>query len=233
MKKFKIVGLCLVAVFAISAVVASTASAVLPEFSAGAKEEMKFTSKSGAATLKVKGGITVKCSASTNEGVILPGASKKEGSVTVKFTGCLAAGVDECHSASPPAKPGEIITSLLKMELGYISKAKKEVGVDLSAATLAEFTCEIGTGETVKVTGSVIGKITPINVLTNTFELELTEASEKQVPEKFEGKPEDTLKSSINGATPLASTEKTNDTVELGEEEKEGKKIKIELEILG
>lgn len=217
MKRFKIVGLCLIAAFALSAVAASAASAAKPEFQGKVAKE--FTSKGEAATLKVKEGITVKCAASTDVGKLNTGTpeggAKKEGTVTVKFTKCLAAGVDACHSTSPLGGAEEIITKELAMTLGYIKKSTSEVGVDLSAATLAEFECAIGTGEKVAVTGSVIGKIEPLNKMTPLFNIKFEEASEKQVPEKFESKAADTLKSSINGGTPLASTEKTEDMITL------------------
>jgi hypothetical protein len=222
MRNGKTLMVALLAVFAFSAVAASAASAALPEWAGAAKENKSFTSKSGITKLKVKNGITVTCKKSTNKGNIVPGSNKKEGTVVVTFQECFAAGVDSCKSATGAA--GEIITNPLTMELGYIVKAT-EVGVSLVPSAgkkepLATFECAIGTGESVVVTGSVIGKITPLNKAgTTKFELTLAEnAKEEQVPTKFETGAEDTLKASVGGATATAATETTEkpDEIEFG-----------------
>jgi hypothetical protein len=90
--------------------------------------------------------------------------------------------------------------------LGYISKANKEVGVDLTAETgvlLAEFECE---GIKVKVEGSVIGHYTPVNSFTkksvNTFAIN---GEGFQDVKNLEGGPKDVLESTINGAGPFES----------------------------
>lgn len=234
--------ICLLAVFALSAIAASGASAAPPEFSkicykveegtgeyptesACVKEEKKgekpkewdrieFTSEGGEAKLKIKNlALTVTCESSYDRGTI---TGKKTGTVEVRFKKCSAAG-HECQNQG--AGTEEIKTSLLFMKLGFIKGvAPVEVGVSLEPAEgelLAEFTCAIGEGEVVKVRGSVIGKITPINMLTNKFTLEFIEAGGEQVPTKFEGKAKDTLEASLGGGVFMPATEVTTDIITL------------------
>jgi hypothetical protein len=200
MKRFRIVGLCLMAVFAFSAIAASAASAALPEWLG--KFPTKFTSHSGEAVLKVSTS-KVKCASSTNSGQI---TNAKEGTVVVTFSGCKLSGTFPCTSGGG-AGPEQIITSTLNMGLGYITKSTKDVGVDLKGTggatgnLLAEFECnDEGALLPARVKGSVIGLITPINSLALTFKLNFAEnaTTKKQAVEKLEGEPKDTLEASLN-----------------------------------
>ncbi len=243
MKSIKLVGLCLVAVLAMSAIVAASASAVVPERGkcatgtefenkgctvSGAKNKFKwvpnvktaFTATSGAATLR----------SFTPEGAELPGVecvkSKSKGDFlgpkgsefTITFEKCTS--TKENCTGGAKAKAGQIVTNKLEGTLGFVSPGV--VGEDVKAVgggVLASFKCGANTVET---DGSVVGEIGSgvYNTAAATETLTLKEAGGKQVPTKLEGQPEDTLKSEINGlgagTFPFATTESVTETVKPG-----------------
>jgi hypothetical protein len=227
MRRFKIVGLCLVAAFAFGAIATSAASAAKPEWldcykvakgtgtypskeacakSEKAGEEPRewvlskpnlFTSTGGVSKLKA-GGMTVSCESVMNKGEI---TGPKTGLVLVAFLGCKLSGTFACTSGGS-AGSEEIKTSSLHMTLGYIKKtAPIEVGVALEGTgtegSLAEFTCDEGKF-TAKVKGSVIGVMTPINEETSNFTLTFAESGGKQAVQKLEKESKDTLEVSLN-----------------------------------
>jgi hypothetical protein len=157
MKYFKVLGLCLVAAFVVSAVAVATASATKPgfRFSGTAKA---FSSKSGAGTLVSKAGHKVKCTSDRDTGEI-EGASEtdKVTNVIVIFLGCKAEvdGVEvECKSTG--ANKEEIRSNTLEGQLGYVPPAaNKKVGLVLKSKVelFAEFKCLT---TTVKVRGREI-----------------------------------------------------------------------------
>ena len=200
MKRIRLAGLCLVAIFAASAATAASASA-LPEWSAPFPKPL--ISSSGLSMLETKGGMLVECVADTNEGAV---TGPNSASVKVRFRGCelvLATGKIPCMT--PGAGPEEIVTFPLVGTLGYITHTptKTVVGLDLSdpaVGVIAEFVC----GEAkVKVVGSVIGKISPINKPVKPpkghFTLKFAQKKGKQKPTNFEAEPEDTLSASFGG----------------------------------
>src|ERR1700691_6445797 len=84
MSKFSKTLICLVAVLAFSAIVASAASAAKPEFKPEGAH--KFTSKNGAATLEVVDGEKVTCTGGTGTGETSGKKALKK--VTLSLTGC-------------------------------------------------------------------------------------------------------------------------------------------------
>jgi hypothetical protein len=194
MTRIRVVGLCLFAAFAIAAVASASASAALPEF--GGPFPKPFTSKSKKSTFETVKGTKVTCTVDTNAGEI---TGPKTGTVTVRFTGCRSSGLP-CQSKG--AAPEEIVTNVLSMTLGYISKAKKEVGIDLSSPTgapLVEFECA---GFPVQIRGSVIGRITPVNKKVTPpkpFLLKFAQTGGKQKITKFEAGPISVLEGSFGG----------------------------------
>jgi hypothetical protein len=189
--------LLLLASLAVSAWAAASASAALPEFSGPIPTT--FTAKSGATTLETVKGAKITCTADTGGGEV---SGPKTGTIKLTFTGCeLVTLALPCNTVGVP--PGEIITNTLLMTLGYISiEPKKEVGIDLSTATgapLMEFVCG---ALKVSVTGSVIGKVLPINKLVKPpahFTLKFTQAAGKQKPTHFSGGPIDVPFTSFGG----------------------------------
>jgi hypothetical protein len=238
MTRIRLILLSLLAVFAISAVAASAASAALPEFgrcvvkTGGKYKDSKcieetgggfewepglvkksFTSTSGAGTLETKGGKKVTCKADTNKGEIT--GAKTFGKVFVIFTGCESSGF-KCNTSG--AASGEIKTNELSGELGYLEKATKKVGIVLKpvGTSFAEFECS--SLVKVKVTGAVVGEITPINTMTKTFTLKLEQSKGIQKWTKLEGGVESVLKTSINGGTAEQSGDESTDTITTEEE---------------
>ncbi len=195
MKRITIAGLCLASMFAASAAMAASASAVLPEFSGPFAKTFSSTSK--ASLFETVGGAKTTCSADTNSGEI---TGPQTGVVTIVFTGCKLKGI-ACNT--PGAAPGTIATNLLSIRVGYINKANKEVGLDLVPAAGARFLAYgCGTALFAKVEGSVIGRITPINKLVTppkTFILKFFQTAGFQQFTKLEATPVDILETSFGG----------------------------------
>lgn len=212
MRRIRIAGLCLVATVALSAAAAAQASAELPEFSGPYPKA--FTSTGKRSILQTAGDVKVRCKADATAGEITGG---RAGSINVTFTGCEAAG-SPC--TSPEAAEGEISTSGLSLELGYLNKAAKEVGVDLAAvapAPFAVFSC--GSLEAT-VTGSVIGRINPVNKVKrppSRFTLRFSQSGGRQKAIKLEGEPQDVLEASLAGGPYEQSGLTSTDAVRFAE----------------
>jgi len=202
MKRITIMGLCLVAMFATSAVVTASASAALPEFTGYCKVVKKvikcglfpipFTSSEKTTTFETADeSVTGKvvCKAAKDKGQI---TGPKTDTEEMTFTGCKLGKLTCTQKGIASIK-----TVPLESEIGYINSAAKEVGDDLKPAgggtILVEFEC----GETkIWVEGSIIGRITPINVAPQKlFHVTFTSVGASpghQNPSSFEGGPNDT-----------------------------------------
>jgi hypothetical protein len=173
-----------------------------------------FTSTSGAGHL-VAGSNKINCTKDTNTGDIT--GKKTVGEMLVTFTGCKLLEAFECKSKG--AKAEEIMTVDLKGPLGYINKSTKLVGVKLEPETASEYTegeIECASNK-VKVTGAVIGDVSPTNKKSTTETLEFKASGAKQANEliEIEGKDETGIKlrSSLNGGTAEEASEETTDTL--------------------
>jgi len=206
MTSMRTLGLSMITTIAVCAGVAASASAALPEF---VPSPAPFTVKSGATTMETTSKAKIVCAADTGVGEVM---GPKTGTAQLVLTGCEFVTLSlPCMSVGRP--PGEVVTASLLMTLGYINTPKKEVGIDLSTATggpLMEFVCG---ALRVLVSGSVIGKITPVNKLVappGHFILKFTQAAGKQKPPKFELGPIDVPSMSFGGPfieSGLTSTE--------------------------
>ncbi|HXB14246.1 MAG TPA: hypothetical protein VNV44_00750 [Solirubrobacteraceae bacterium] len=171
-------------------------------FAVGAEAKTKpitgpapYTASSGLSKLSSEGLPEIECKKSKAAGQL---TSATHGEVTVTFEECETNG-KKCGNISP----GTIETKLLETTVGWISKAKGEVGVDFigkaggttGKGAEAEFECE---GLAVSVKGSAIGKSVPLNVMATTGEVVLNGAGGKQEVEKLEGQPKDTLITEAN-----------------------------------
>lgn len=227
-RKIKFLGATCVAVIALSAVAAASASAAAPEFVPETGTfPIAFTSTSGAGTLETTSGETVTCTSDTNTGKITGAKSSK---VTVHFKGCKTTFFGfpiACKTSG--AGTEEIVTKELTGELG-LNTAKTKVLNDLrgegTGEVSAEFECA---GNTVKVTGSVIGEFPETEKFLHESQLVLKQSKGVQEFTEFinsEGKTvKNTLSSSKNGGTAVQSGETTSDTITL-----EGsRKVKITL----
>jgi hypothetical protein len=168
--------------------------------------------------LETTSGDKVECEQETASGQY--SGTKEVEKVVANFTNCVTTIFDTTvKCTSPGAAVGEIVTSALRGELGYIhdevyEPKKSEVGVSLEAApgaAISEFECGPGIpyvgSVKVKVTGSVIHKVTVNKMLLEEVE-KFSESKGKQTPESFERGPKDVLETSINGGTPVESGEK-------------------------
>jgi hypothetical protein len=145
MRRIRIAGLCLVAVFAMSAIASATASAAAPEFGkclkkavaggsgysnngctkavgTAAKYEwvpgaagVTFTTTGAAATLLTTKGETVTCTSEASSGKYLGGNNKEE-ETTVNFAGCKSNGLT-CTTTGDAS--GELTTNPLIGIIGY------------------------------------------------------------------------------------------------------------------
>ncbi len=172
--RIRMIGLALVAVFAMSAVVVSAASAALPE---QLPATGTFSGTSGASTFETKSGEKVKCTSDAITGEIT-GAKTSKSKIT--FKGCEAFGF-KCNSSG--AASGEIVLNVTG-ELVYIMKATKEVGL-LNTLT-AELTIKCSAFQTLKVKGSTLCPITPVNVKTTKYTVACKETKGVQEPVNYE-----------------------------------------------
>ncbi|HME02239.1 MAG TPA: hypothetical protein VKG38_04315 [Solirubrobacteraceae bacterium] len=249
MKRMRTFAVCLVAVCAASAVVATTASASAPEIGRCIKvaaktgkyssatcttakaggsyewlpgaEKKKFTTKGGIGILETAGGTAVGCKTETSGGEF--NTPKTVTGIVVTFKECESAGL-KCKTKE--TGEGELVTKELEGELGIESKkivnGKETIklALDLFPAGKTGLFIEFSCGPlSVKVQGSVL-----VNVLDDKMESALTlkysAKHAKQKPEGFEGLPKDILESSINGH-PFEQSGQTITTVQTGEEKLE------------
>ena len=186
--------LALVAVFAMSAVAASTASAAAPEFKPSTKQA--FTGSTGTITFERSSYSPTVCTKGTSTGEIT-GASTV-GAVVLTLTGCESKEGPGCKFKSVGAKNnGEIVTSALVGELGEVktTEATTGVGLLLKPASGTEWAkieapCILPEWESMK--GEVTAEVTPIKTLAKTVELVLTGKSGAQRIKKI------TIKGKVN-----------------------------------
>jgi hypothetical protein len=210
MKRIRILGLVIMAAFALSAVAASAALAVeatepVFEFTGSGANKNKFKGTSPAGTLETVNGSKIKCTSDTSVGFAKASGNENVEKVVVTFTGCETL-TKKCTTAGKPI--GTIETNKLEGELGYLNEKndptepEEEIGLELKpeppATEFAAFTC--GT-ISVKVKGTIIGTITPIDKLVKTtehFTLTFAQTSGKQKFTSFVGDVSDgTLESNL------------------------------------
>lgn len=192
MNRIRIIGLAVMAAFALSVVAASAAQAA-PEFvaeSGGSVAGTKFIATGGEG--KLAGTENITCKTSKTEGEIKN--STEVYKTVVTYTGCKN-GTKECKSSSKAAA-GEIKTNALSGKLGEVetSEAATGVGEDLRAESGKTFvTIEKCTLLSVSVTGSIIGEVTPIETFGTTGDLVYKASGTTQKIQKFKGGEKDTL----------------------------------------
>jgi len=183
MKRTKILGLALVAAFAMSVVAAAAAQAAAPEFNPNTKQS--FTAASTKSSVLKGEGVTITCTKNSAKGEITGATGAKSvGGVVVTFTGCTGAeeGKTPCE-----VDGGTITTETLSGELGPVSSgATSKVGEDLKPTT-ATFYVELKGSciPTTKVKGSIIGEVTPTKTKQLTGKLVYECASGKPTTQKI------------------------------------------------
>ncbi|HEX6456180.1 MAG TPA: hypothetical protein VF009_06630 [Solirubrobacterales bacterium] len=189
MSYLKLLGLAVVAAMAAMAVLgASMASASEPVSESEGGKPVTFTGMGGASTLEVlpEGGKsrTVNCTSTKSSGEFSLASTEKFTKIT--FNGCTATGPFGTKvSCSSGLMGGEIFTTALKGTLVYLTAGSSEAGIDLepeSGTTIATFTCGF---ESMTVTGSVIGKFTPVNTWATAYALKFAQTGGKQEAETF------------------------------------------------
>lgn len=177
MRRMRLVGLVLGAVFALSAVLAVAAQASQPFFEeegGGSVVGIKLETEAPAGGTMVSSTNHVKCESSKSGGEIT-GASTV-GGVVVTFKGCkLTNGSCTSEAKSPKAGAEEIVTKELKGEL-VTTKVGTKVGELLEpvAGKTAEYVTIESSCATVSpttVTGSLIGEVKPLNEFAESGEL--------------------------------------------------------------
>lgn len=181
-----------------------------------------FTGTSGLSRL-IAGGNVVRCTADTEEGSL----SGKDGlsKVLVKFKSCRLESLETVTCKTPGAAEGEVVTASLSGRLGYVEVLGKKVGALLKPETGEEFTKgEISCGvlAKIKIRGSIIGEVTPINTFTSKVKLifKVVEGQQEWREIQIEEMPQTAkLESSTNGGvfqlTQEESTEEANFIEEL------------------
>jgi hypothetical protein len=201
MKRIRIIGLALAAMFAFSAIIASAAQGE-PEFKPkGGKFPVKFTATGTKETfLETSAHGKIKCSGLTAKGELK--AAREAGKIVVKFTGCKAEkfGAGECKTAGLAKE--EIETTSLKAKPVFLLEKegpKEERGLDVSPeaagppSPFAKFECSSILG-TEKLTvenlntleNSLIGRIAAAEV-----GVSLEKAKVKFIQTKGEQEPKD------------------------------------------
>jgi hypothetical protein len=182
------------------------------EFLPGPGELKKFVSKTGVVTLETVGGKKVKCAASTGSGEY---TGAKSATTSITLTGCKTSS-GGCHTAG--AAEGEVSAPGLQATLGFIENAVVSgefhlaLGWDLAhPGQLASAECGAAK-EALVLTGSVIGKIEPIDKSVLAYNTKFTQATGKQTPASFEEAPTDTISASFAG-TPEAAGLSTTDHI--------------------
>jgi len=196
----------LAAVGAAVAVGAGPASAALPELAA--PPGMPFAAVSKAAVLQTASKVKIKCTADSAKGEVL---GPKMLTVTLVLTGCTSSAVPGVLCNSPNGVPGEVATFPLIGQIGYIkSEPPAEVGLDLSDPAAGLITTVICGPSVDNITGSVIGRVTPLNKATKKLVVKFSQKAGIQNPTHLMGGPLDVLESSFGGPpipTGLAGSE--------------------------
>jgi len=173
MKRISIVGLCLAAVFALSAMAASSASAapglLLARVQGGGSiAGVTFLSFVSSPRLTTHLGSEINCKHATNHGLFL---SPTLGDILIRFLGCTSTGGIKCNTAGAAEEEIHLplATTLFHLGLAHLTL---EVGRIPAAVILLDKHVKIECGgvATILVLGAVIGA------------LQLDEPNEKPIP---------------------------------------------------
>jgi hypothetical protein len=161
MRRMRVIGLCIVAVMAASAVSAASSSAALPEFKT-AKFPVEFKAEGEKATFH-SSLINVECKSTLTTGKV---TSTKNMVMDVIYSSCVNGGsMDLCSTPGTLGK-GTLLSKELAGEAIYVEPPGIEAGVIMGpnfGKVITEFTCEGSLLGTVKLEGCIEGEITPLN----------------------------------------------------------------------
>lgn len=164
MKRIRIVGLCLMAVFVLSAMAASSASAVgllLARVAGGGSiAGVTFLSSGTLPQLFTHSGKEIHCKDVTNHGLFLDSTL---GNVLIRFLGCTAKEGLTASCNTPGAGTGEIhleLSTLFHLGLAHLGTNRNIPAIAILLGTTLEIKCSI---LTIKVRGNVIGALQKAN----------------------------------------------------------------------
>jgi hypothetical protein len=200
--KFTKAGLILAASLALITAGTASASAALPELKPTPTESspVKFTGTGGTVGIEFEtsGGLLT-CEEMHIAGEFISAKETRNTVLTMKgCEGYTEIGVG--YTLGGSERSNEVISVKLKGHLGYINKAKKEVGLMFGTEfkhepgekgplwsehvwACADSFCERGTNWT----GQLIARVTPVDTFGKSLTVAATEAAEKQGLTKFEG----------------------------------------------
>jgi hypothetical protein len=168
----------LVAALALGVVASASASAALPEFVPGTGESfpsvVEYSYAGAHVEYRLLSGNAMECKGVTAKGSV---TGAKALSLTVELSDCTTgSGRTKCKTSG--AAEGHVIQPVTGT-LVYLSKATKQVAVDLKPTVETEILCS-----TIEIInkGSVPAPITPVNTKASTFDLKIS-ASEKNKQE--------------------------------------------------
>jgi hypothetical protein len=168
MQRFRILGVALMAVFALSAVVSATASAevvMLPEITT----TEKWTGESGKGSLEVlKGAAVIECKKDKSEGTFEP--KKPLGSFHIDFEGCKAS-IATCTGLGEPVAGTILTLGTFHLVYDTLGSVLSEAGVGVLFLVLpTHFECTI-TNTLLVVEGEVLCLIKPVNTEVKHWEI--------------------------------------------------------------
>jgi hypothetical protein len=171
-----------------------------------------FTGTSGLSRL-VAGANTIKCLSDTSSGSL--SGKDAVSKLVVSYKSCKLESAETITCKTTGAAEGEIVTASLTGKLGYVEVLGKKVGVLLKPEAGEEFTKgEIMCGllAKIKVRGSVIGEVTPINTFStkSTQSFKIVEGKQQWTEIQIEELPQTAkLEYSLNGGAFAAALEET------------------------
>jgi hypothetical protein len=170
-----------------------------------------FTGTSGLSRL-VAGANTIKCLSDTSSGSL--SGKDAVSKLVVNYKSCRLESLETVTCKTPGAAEGEIVTASLSGRLGYVEVLGKKVGILLKPETGEEFTkgeitCAFNK---IKVRGSVIGEVTPINTFStkSTQSFKIVEGKQQWTEIQIEELPQTAkFEYSLNGGAFAAALEET------------------------
>jgi alpha-tubulin suppressor-like RCC1 family protein len=179
-------------------------------------DNRQFSVTGGSTQFETVAGSQLLCKGESGKGEV--SGTKHLGSVVLRFIGCAvgSSGVGPvCTSVGNELNQGEIITRPLVGTIDWESRETHKVGLSLRPSVgtewTSEFSCVTSKGQ---IRGSVIGRVVTSNEMTNSVRLTYTGPGAKQVPERLEGGPKDTLEMSLTGLPSEHPFEQTGLTLE-------------------
>ena len=180
-RRVMVLGVCLAAAFALSAVVSAVSSAtmLLPVFTGTATTG---TGASGAGKLTVEGGASINCT-SSSDSLSFTAGKRNEGTGTLTFSGCTEGG-EECVSLG--GKAGTITVSG-SWHLVLMLKSKVDGHYFLFVLPTAKLhvECAKAAVKLLLIEGSVLGSIAQKSGSKTEFTLTVNDGSEHKGPQEF------------------------------------------------